>query len=64
MPYVQFSDTTHSKIVSYFGGPQDETIHLNCEEIPTWDIRWKAYYDSLPDSFKVGLPKPTERWED
>jgi len=63
MPHVQFSDDTQSKIVSYFCGPQDPNFWPNCEEIPTWDIRWKVFYEAHPDRMRSTLPEPTERWE-
>ncbi|HIC7208534.1 hypothetical protein [Burkholderia stabilis] len=56
---IQFSDSTQTKIISYFAGPQDETVYPNQAVIDTDDVRWKEFYDSLPAISQRGLPPPT-----
>lgn len=59
MIYVQFSDAGETEIISYFGGPQDDSVYLNQGFIETDDTRWKTYYDSFPPNMQDSLPPPT-----
>ncbi|WP_175908353.1 hypothetical protein [Burkholderia sp. BCC1640] len=56
--YVQFSDSTESKIVGYFASPQDESNYPNIGNVETSDARWAAFVESL-GSEGAGLPTPT-----
>jgi hypothetical protein len=61
MPYVQFADDMRLEVICSFGGPQD---HLpNVAKIPTWDVRWRVFFDKMPIGMSPGH-EPTERWED
>lgn len=58
--YVQFSDSSESKIASIFCCPQDPTIWENQGAVDASDSRYVTYYDSLPDSVKALVPHPAE----
>ncbi|CAG9262099.1 hypothetical protein BDI4_70069 [Burkholderia diffusa] len=58
---VLFENESRKTIVSYFGGPQDESVYQNAGVILTSDSRWKAFYEALPEQAKVGVPAPTSK---
>lgn len=58
--HVQFSDSTYRDIISYFGGPQDPNVHPNLATIHSSDARYSVWYYALPESARLGLPKPTQ----
>lgn len=43
MAYVQFSDSSKSKIISTFASPQDEGVYDNYGEVEDTDERYLAY---------------------
>jgi hypothetical protein len=55
---VSFSDATKQTVNMYFGCPQDETVYPYQGQIETSDPRWKAFYDSIIESLRSGLPEP------
>ncbi len=58
MVYVQFTDKTKSEICSFFGSePTEETP--NWGTVNTNDVRYKEFFDSLPEFIRDGLPIPT-----
>ncbi|AOY96839.1 hypothetical protein BKK79_36090 [Cupriavidus sp. USMAA2-4] len=57
---VQFSDGTQSTIVSYFASPQDSSVFANLGEVDASDARWAAFYESLPELARSGMPVPTK----
>ena len=56
---VQFSDSTETVIVSYFGAPQDSAAFANQGTVEITDARYKVFYESLAASLQSGLPIPT-----
>jgi hypothetical protein len=56
--YVQFEDSSSTKIISYFGCPQDPDVWPNQGEVTLSDARWSAYYDSIPPTMQKSLPTP------
>jgi hypothetical protein len=57
---VQFSDSTDTIIVSYFGAPQNPEEFQNLGQVTTADPRWKTFFDGLSLSVQQALPQPTE----
>jgi len=55
--YVQLSDDGE-RIESWFAGPQDREFWPNVVETGPDDVRYVAYYDSLPEGARRGLPEP------
>lgn len=55
---IQFSDSTETAIVSYFGSPQDPEVFQNYAQIDTSDTRWKAYFDEQTPEIQANLPQP------
>lgn len=55
---IQFGDESKTAIVSYFGAPQDPEFWANLGTVDSSDARWKTFYDSQSDEFKIGLPLP------
>lgn len=49
--YVQFSDSTHTKIVSVFSCPQDPETYPNYAEIEETDTELYALYLEFVKSF-------------
>lgn len=54
---VQFSDSSESSIVSYFGSPQDSSKYQNLGSVETDDERWADFYASIRGD-KSMLPAP------
>lgn len=55
---VQFSDSSGSTIITYFGSEQSDSVYQNLGTVATSDARWKAFYDSVSPMVQ-GLPLPT-----
>lgn len=55
---VQFSDSTDTKIIAYFGAPQDPAFWPNQGAVETSDARWATYYNGNV-SLQPYLPAPT-----
>lgn len=55
--FVQFTDSANSEISSIFCCPQDPDVWKNQGTVDPSDPRYVAYYDSLPDSVKVLVPR-------
>lgn len=55
---VQFSDDKETTIVSIFTGKQDDSIFPNQGEVEPSDVRYKSFYNSLPDYMKNLMPTP------
>lgn len=57
--YVQFSDSSETAIITYFGGPQPDGAYSNYGSLDTSDARWKAFYDAMSGAgYGEGLPPP------
>lgn len=55
---VIFADSTEQEIKGYFGAPQDPATWPNQGQVDTSDARWIAFYDSLPEAMREGIPAP------
>lgn len=55
---VQFSDSSQTEIVSYFGSPQAATAFSNMGVVESNDARWATFYSSV-NGAGLGLPAPT-----
>lgn len=55
--YVQLSEDSKS-VISYFTCAQDEKIYPNQKVTDTSDPLWSAYYQSIPELLREGLPQP------
>ena len=55
---ISFADRTEQVIVSYFASPQDPELHPNIGIVLTSDLRWRAFYESLPEQMSSWLPVP------
>lgn len=55
---VQFSDSTETRIVSYFASPQIDSVFANLGTVDTSDPRWLTFYDALPAGVGLGIPAP------
>lgn len=55
---VQFSDASHSEIISVFGCAQDPEAFPNQWQIDVTDEAYATYFDSLPQWAQQGLPRP------
>jgi hypothetical protein len=58
--YVQFSDETHTKIVSVFGGPQDPEVYPNQAEIEDTDQRYLDFFNPPIDVTAVNTVRQAE----
>lgn len=58
MIYVQFSDTTETKIVAVFASPQSPDFYSNPGEVALDDQRYAEYFSLLPADVQSGLPAP------
>lgn len=56
--YVQFSDSTDTKIAGFFASPQDPSAYENLGTVETSDASWATFYNSLPSYAQEGLPAP------
>ena len=57
--YIAFTDESGSAIASFFSGPQDKAAFPHQATIETSDPKWKAFYESIPEMMRDGLPAPT-----
>jgi hypothetical protein len=55
---VQFSDSVKTKIIAYFGAPQNEDAYPNQATVDVSDARWSTFYNAMPDEVKAALPSP------
>lgn len=56
---VQFSDSSETTVVAYFGAPQSESNYPNLGTVGTSDARWSAFY-GVANGAETGLPPPTQ----
>ncbi|HED1307167.1 TPA: hypothetical protein R4S08_000796 [Kluyvera ascorbata] len=56
---VQYSDESHSKIISYFGGPQDPDVYPNQGVTTTSDPLYHEFFNNLPFLHQMLMPQPT-----
>jgi len=56
--YVQFSDSNETQIVAIFGNPQPASFYPDQGTVENSDLRYVAFYDSLPDTEKHDWPVP------
>ena len=56
--YIAFTDESGSAIASFFSGPQDKAGFPYQATIESSDPKWKAFYDSVPEMMRNGLPEP------
>jgi hypothetical protein len=56
---VNFSDSTQTTIVAFFGCTQDASIFPNQGTVDASDARWKAFYEAQPIYARGLLPAPT-----
>jgi hypothetical protein len=57
---VQFDTERQGAVVTYFGSPQDGKYHQHIGTVLADDLRWKAFYERLPESSRIGMPPPKE----
>ncbi|WP_250507678.1 hypothetical protein [Caballeronia sp. GAFFF3] len=57
--YLQFTDETHTKILSYFTCPQDPEQYPHQGTLETDDPLYRDYYESLPLVAQQGMPDPS-----
>lgn len=56
--FVQFTDSTASRISSVFGCPQDDDQFPNQGVVLADDPRWREYFFALPDTVAGSFPRP------
>lgn len=56
--FVQFSDAAEQQIVAIFSCEQDADAYPNQGQVDVDDARYSAYYDSLCEESRAGLPVP------
>ncbi|MCP2516738.1 hypothetical protein M5J07_17500 [Achromobacter mucicolens] len=56
--FVEFTDSTASKINSVFGCRQDDEQFPNQGVVLVDDPRWQEYFLGLPDIVASSLPSP------
>jgi hypothetical protein len=54
---VQFTDSTKTAILSYFGAPQDPTVYANLGTTDTDSSMWATFYAAMGGAIS-GLPEP------
>ncbi|HDR8928316.1 TPA: hypothetical protein QDB26_005342 [Burkholderia vietnamiensis] len=55
---VQFSDSSETLIIAYFGSPQDPVDYPNQGTVDATDPRWTEYYNSTSPFLRGGMPSP------
>jgi hypothetical protein len=58
--FVQFDSPEHTAIISKFGCPQDPATWPNMGEVSVADPRYRAYFESVPESVKTSWPQPED----
>lgn len=56
--FAQYSDPAKTAIIAVFDSEQDSSGCVNCEEIDVSNIKYKAFYESLPVYLRFQLPTP------
>jgi hypothetical protein len=55
---VAFTDASETTVLGCFGSPQSLETWPYQAQIEATDKRWAAYYNSLPEGMRSGLPTP------
>lgn len=55
---VQFADASEERIVGYFGCTQPKRAYPYLGSVDHSDSRWAAFFNSIPEGARLGLPEP------
>lgn len=61
LQYVQFSDSTQTKIISWFGSPQDPDVWPNQGQVEEDDPRYIEYLNPSPTAEEILAEKQAQK---